>query len=99
MRLKNFGFQFEFKAYIVEVYKEEMYGLITERNKRGLKTGPGDTAVSGLKCYDINDKGNVENILLIAYRTQSTSAAKCSGQSSRSYAVSKLSVDFIYMFL
>ncbi|KAE9412838.1 hypothetical protein Angca_010130 [Angiostrongylus cantonensis] len=92
-KLSDLDWTFEFKASFVEVYNEEVYDLLAERNKLELKMGAGITAVNGLKYYDINDNSDVENILLIADRTRSTAATKCNEQSSRSHAVFKLSVE------
>ncbi|VDM63332.1 unnamed protein product [Angiostrongylus costaricensis] len=92
-KLSDLDWTFEFKASFVEVYNEEVYDLLAERNKLELKMGAGITTVNGLKYYDINDKGDVENILLIADRTRSTAATKCNEQSSRSHAVFKLSIE------
>ncbi|VDM60458.1 unnamed protein product, partial [Angiostrongylus costaricensis] len=76
--------KFEFKASFVEVYNEEVYDLLAKRSKPELKMGAGITTVNGLRYCDINDKGDVENILLIADRTRSTATTKCNEQSSRS---------------
>ncbi|KAJ1374904.1 hypothetical protein KIN20_038018 [Parelaphostrongylus tenuis] len=92
-KLSDLDWTFEFKASFLEVYNEEVFDLLAERNKLELKMGSGNTTIHGLKCYDINNTDDVENILLVADRTRSTAATKCNEQSSRSHAVFKLSIE------
>ncbi|KAJ1361115.1 hypothetical protein KIN20_020293 [Parelaphostrongylus tenuis] len=58
--------QFEFKASFLEVYNEELYDLLAERNKLELKMSSGSTTIHGLRSYDIGnaDDGALSQFIL-----------------------------------
>ncbi|KIH61728.1 kinesin motor domain protein, partial [Ancylostoma duodenale] len=73
-KLSDLDWAFEFKASFLEVYNEEVYDLLAERKKLEVKMGTGNTVVNGLKYYEINDKDDVRQYLIVSTASDGDSA-------------------------
>ncbi|CAJ0606491.1 unnamed protein product [Cylicocyclus nassatus] len=91
-KLSDLDWVFDFEASFLEVYNEEVYDLLANRNKLEVKIGSGVTVITGLKQRRIVDEEDIESILAVADRTRSTASTKCNEQSSRSHAVFALAI-------
>ncbi|CAJ0610437.1 unnamed protein product [Cylicocyclus nassatus] len=91
-KLSDLYWDFDFEASFLEVYNEEVYDLLANRNKLEVKIGSGVTVITGLKQRRIVNEEDIETILAVADRTRFTASTKCNEQSIRSHAVFALAI-------
>eukprot|EP01035_Chromulina_nebulosa_P020953 gene20953-27156_t len=72
----------------IEVYMEECYDLLTDRNKLELhEVLNGEIVLDGLTKYPIDDMINISNYLLNASKYRMTSGTAMNAHSSRSHSI------------
>ncbi|CAI4232922.1 unnamed protein product [Auanema sp. JU1783] len=91
-KLSEIGWTFDITASFLEIYVEEVYDLLNNRQKLQLRMNNGTSVVEGAIAKRIESEEDINWILYTAGRSRSVAATKCNIQSSRSHAIFQIKI-------